>query len=309
MMDIHVRERQQIEQWVAESLSFGSFAASRAAVSTQIPALSDVCPKSFGMAVATVSGDLICAGDSDRPFSIQSLSKLFSLCALLERDPHAWDYVGWSPTRADFNSVAVLERDHGRPSNPFVNSGALVVTDRLMTLTGDAVQTTVDIIRDRSLGGSVGVDESVARSEMIADHRNSALAHILAEHNGLNNDIGPLLHQYCHQCSITASVSTLALAGLFLADRGHVATDALSPAAVKKVNAVLLTSGMYGAAGDIAYRVGMPAKSGIGGGILAIAPGLGSVCVWSPPLDTTGNSAGGVAALERFAELSGWSVF
>lgn len=309
MMDLHVRERQQIEQWIDEALSFGRFAASHASVSTQIPALSDVDPTAFGMAVATVTGDLICAGDCDSPFSIQSLSKLFSLCALLERDPQAWDYVGWNPTRADFNSVAVLERDHGRPSNPFVNSGALVVTDRLMTLTGDAVRTTANVIRDRSLGGTVRVDEGVAQSEMIADHRNSALAHILAEHDGLGNDIGPLLRQYCHQCSITASVSTLALAGLFLADRGHAATEALSAATVKKVNAVLLTSGMYSAAGDIAYRVGMPAKSGIGGGIIAIAPGLGSVCVWSPPLDSTGNSAGGVAALERFAELSGWSVF
>ncbi|GAC00972.1 glutaminase [Gordonia namibiensis NBRC 108229] len=297
-----------LAEWLDESMEAGACAAERGRVSTQIPALSEVASTHFGMAVATTDGQLVHAGDSARPFSIQSLSKLFALCALLEHDPRAWTHVGWNPTNAQFNSVAELERSGGRPANPFVNAGALVVTDLLLERSGDAVAATLDIVRRGAFGRPVVVDQDVAMAEMITDHRNSALAHVLAEHGRLKCEIERLLAQYCQQCAIAADVQTVAAASLFLADRATTSTD-LAPATVRRINAVLLTSGMYGAAGDIAYRIGLPAKSGIGGGVVAVMPGRGTVCVWSPPLDSDGNSAGGVAAIERFAELAGWSVF
>jgi glutaminase len=286
----------------------GRQAALTGTVSTQIPALAAVSAEKFAVAVATVDGAVVHDGDSSEVFSIQSLSKLFALCALLRQWPDAWVDVGWGPTNAGYGSVADLERAHGRPANPFVNSGAIVVADRLITHCGDAIGTTIDLLRRADPTAPVDSDATVALSETLTGHRNSAIAHVLAEHGTLHNPIDHVLQQYFGQCAITANVQTLARAALFLADRTS-DVKPLDEASVRRVNAVLLTSGMYGAAGDIAYRIGLPAKSGIGGGILAIMPGRGTICVWSPPLDQDGNSAGGVAAIEEFARLARWSVF
>lgn len=290
----------------------GRHSSCTGSVSTQIPALAAVPATKFAMAVATVDGTLIHTGDSTEAFSIQSLSKLFALCVLLQHDPSAWLDVGWGPTNAGYGSVADLERNQGRPANPFVNPGAIVVTDRLITHTGDPVSATSALLQQADPDGVVSCDTDVAISEARTGHRNSAIAHVLAEHGLLNNPIEQVLHQYFAQCAITATVQTLAKATLFLADRGGgnpPLNRPLDESTVRRVNAVLLTSGMYGAAGDIAYRIGLPAKSGIGGGVLAVMPARGTVCVWSPPLDDDGNSAGGVAAIEEFARLAGWSVF
>jgi glutaminase len=286
----------------------GRSAARTGTVSMQIPALAHTPASKFAIAVATVDGTVAHVGDSAEPFSMQSLSKLFALCALLRHDPNAWTDVGWDPTNTGYGSVADLERHGGRPANPFVNSGALVVTDRLITHTGDAVDATISLLRATDPSADIVSDSAVALSESVTGHRNSAIAHVLAEHGRLNNDIGVVLRQYYAQCAITTTVQTVATAALFLADRRH-DSGPLDGATIRRVNAVLLTSGMYGAAGDIAYRIGLPAKSGIGGGVLAVMPGLGTVCVWSPPLDSDGNSAGGIAAIEEFAHLAGWSVF
>lgn len=290
------------------AMECGQRAAQAGTVSTQIPALAAVPRGKFAMAVATVDGTLVHAGDSAEAFSIQSVSKLFALCVLLHHSPDAWLDVGWGPTNAGYGSVAELERNHGRPANPFVNSGAIVVTDRLITHCGDAVGATMDLLRRADPHAAVESDAAVALSETLTGHRNSAIAHVLAEHGLLRNPIEQVLHQYFCQCAITANAQTIARAALFLSDRAR-ADNPLDDESVRRVNAVLLTSGMYGAAGDIAYRIGLPAKSGIGGGILAVMPGRGTVCVWSPPLDTDGNSAGAVAAIEEFARLARWSVF
>jgi glutaminase len=297
-----------LEEFLHASAARGRAAAEQGAVTTRIPALAGIPAEKFAMAVATTSGAEVHIGDSNDAFSIQSVSKLFALCALLQFDTNVWTDVGWGPTDAGYSSVADLERNHGRPRNPFVNPGALVVTDRLMLYAGDAAEATIRLIQTASLAGSVSSDPQVAASEAMADHRNSAIAHVLAEHGLLTNAIDHVLTQYFRQCAITTSVRTLARAGLFLANRrSHPAC--LDLPTIRRVNAVLLTSGMYDAAGDIAYRIGLPAKSGIGGGVLAIMPGLGTICVWSPPLDKDGNSTGGVAAIEEFARLAGWSVF
>lgn len=298
-----------LSTYLDAAASRGRESANTGMVSTQIPALAAVPADRFAMAVATIDGTLLHTGDSTDAFSIQSLSKLFALCALLQHRPDAWVDVGWGPTNAGYGSVADLERTNGRPANPFVNSGAIVVTDRLIThCSGDAIGATIELLQHADPDAVIDSDATVALSETLSGHRNSAIAHVLAEHGVLHNPIDHVLQQYFGQCAITADVQTLARATLFLADRTS-DTRLLDDASIRRVNAVLLTSGMYGAAGDIAYRIGLPAKSGIGGGILAVMPGRGTICVWSPPLDADGNSAGGVAAVEEFARLAGWSVF
>jgi glutaminase len=285
----------------------GRRAALAGAVSRQIPELAGVDGSRFGLAVALLDGTEVAVGDATLPFSLQSLTKLFALCALLREEPRAWEHVGWDASGAGYGSVSELELYRGRPRNPFVNSGALVVTDRLLRHTGDAPRAVVALLHELS-GHHVEWDPAVAASEAAHDHRNRAIAHVLAEHNRLFHDVDVVLPQYFAQCAITASPLTVARACLFLAARGN-SQGPLPPAAVRRVNAVLLTAGMYGAAGDIAYRIGLPAKSGIGGGVLAVMPGVGAICVSSPPLDETGNSLGAVVAIEEFAQLAGWSVF
>jgi glutaminase len=299
-----------MQSYLEQAVLLGRRAAKHGRVCTQIPALSTVPHDKFGMAVATVDGYKYAVGDSSELFSIQSLSKLFSLCALLRLDPEAWARVGWEPTDSGYGSVAELERTSGQPRNPFVNPGALVVTDRLISLTGDAVSATADLIRDSAGIGSpiVQSDPRVALSEANTDHRNAAIAHILTANKKLANSIDQVLTQFFAHSAISASVQMLADAALILADRSET-PQILDVATVRRVNAVLLMSGMYGAAGETAYKIGLPAKSGIGGGVLAIMPGKGVVCAWSPPLNEVGNSAGGIAAIEEFARLANWSVF
>ncbi|MFC5993763.1 glutaminase A [Pseudonocardia hispaniensis] len=296
-----------LREYSERAVSRGRAAAADGRVTAQVPALGLVPPTKFAFVVATVHGDVVAVGDADEPFSLQSVTKLYSLCALLARDPFAWDHVGWGTTEAGYGSVAELELRAGQPRNPFVNAGALVVTDRLLSCTGDAVQATRDLIAGPS-GECVLSDSHVAASEAHADHRNHAIAHVLAEHRRLQNPIDEVLDQYFAQCAIAASARTVAASALFLAERNR-AAGPLDPSMSRRVNAVLLISGMYGAAAEIAYRIGLPAKSGIGGGIVAVLPGVGTVCVWSPPLGVDGNPVGGIAALEEFSRLAGWTVF
>lgn len=293
--------------WVHAAAQRGRAAGETGAVSAQIPALGEVPGDRFGLAVALVDGTEIHVGDADEPFSLQSITKLFALCALLRHEPTAWEHVGWAPSEAGYGSVAELEQRAGRPRNPFVNAGALVVTDRLLHHTGDAAKAVADLLTELG-AGSAEPDPAVALSEAASDHRNRAIAHVLAEHGRLIQGVEPVLSQYFEQCSITATARGVARATLLLADRSR-RPAMLDSDAVRRVNAVLLTAGMYGAAGDVAYRIGLPAKSGIGGGVVALLPGVGSICVWSPRLDATGNSTGAVAAIEEFARLAGWSVF
>lgn len=295
-----------LAQFAESALAKGLQAAALGRVTAQIPAISAISAEHFGLAVALIDGTEVTAGDALVPFSAQSITKLFALCALLRHEPTIWARVGWDPSDAGYGSVIELELHDGRPRNPFVNAGALVVTDRLL-LNGGAVHQVAELIT--SLSGLPAVsDRKVAESEGHSDHRNRAIAHVLADHGRLVNPVDKVLDEYFAQCAITTSALALARSSVFLAARDG-SRGPLDGGTAKRVNAVLLTAGMYGAAGDIAYRIGLPAKSGIGGGVLAIMPGVGTICVWSPPLDAAGNSVGGVVAIEEFARAAGWSVF
>jgi glutaminase len=277
-----------------------------------IPALAAVDPSRFGLALATVDGAVYGVGDWQTPFSIQSVSKVFSLALVLSHDSESiWERVGREPSGSPYNSLQQLEHDEGIPRNPFINAGALVVVDRLATLAGDASVAVLELLRAESGNPDVGADPHVAKSEADHGHRNAGLAHLLASYGNLVNPIDAVLHQYTTQCAITMSCRDLATAAGFLARHGLRANGSrlLSRSDTKRLNATMLTCGTYDSAGEFAYRVGLPAKSGVGGGILAVVPNRCTLAVWGPGLDRCGNSCAGLAALDAFTTRTGWSVF
>jgi len=280
-------------------------------VAQYIPALASVDPGRFGLAIADANTRHKPRGTGDwlQPFSIQSLSKVFTLALVLAADGDAlWARVGKEPSGAPFNSLAQLEREHGIPRNPFVNAGALVVTDRLLTLTGDARGALRDFLRTESGNPRIDFDTEVAFCESRHGHRNAALAHLLADHGRLDNPVPDVLDHYYWQCSLAMNCRDLALAAGFLARHGlrADATRLLTRSEAKRINAVMLVGGTYDAAGEFAHRVGLPAKSGVGGGII---PSRCAICTWGPALDPHGNSTAGITALDTLTTLTGWSIF
>lgn len=284
-------------------------------VASYIPALARIDPKKFGIAAITCAGEAEAAGDAAEKFSIQSISKIFVLAMALEKlGEKLWKRVGHEPSGTAFNSIVQLEREHGIPRNPLINAGALAVTDALLDAgaPGRLIADIAGFLRRLAADETVDIDPEVAESEARTGYRNASLANFLRASGNLHSAVEDVLDVYFHQCALSMSCVQLARAGLFLAHRG---TDPLSGLAVvtpehaRRVNAIMMTCGHYDASGDFAYRVGLPGKSGVGGGILAIAPGRAAIAVWSPGLNAAGNSFAGVLALEKFSRLSGWSVF
>ncbi|UQX02426.1 glutaminase [Streptomyces sp. RerS4] len=277
-----------------------------------IPALASVDPSRFGMAIAELDGTVHGVGDWRVPFSAQSVTKVFALAlALAEGGDSLWERVGREPSGNPFNSLVQLEYENGIPRNPFINAGALVVTDRLQTLTGDASSELLEFLRQESGNPEIGFDAEVAASEHEHGDRNAAVAHFMASYGNMDNPVPALLDHYFWQCSIEMSCADMALAAGFLARHGLRADGSrlLTRSEAKQINAVMLTCGTYDAAGEFAYRVGLPGKSGVGGGIVAVVPGRCTLAVWSPGLDSRGNSVAGVSALDRFTTLTGLSIF
>jgi glutaminase len=284
-------------------------------VANYIPALAKIDPKKFGMAIVTVDGDVHTIGDAEEAFSIQSISKVFTLTLALGRIGEGlWKRVGREPSGTPFNSIVQLENEHGIPRNPFINAGAIVVADTL--LSGHQPKETLgeilSFMRYLTDDESIIIDAEVARSEQQTGFRNAALANYMFAFNNIQNPVEKTLGVYFHQCALAMSCVQLAKAGLFLANNGRLTKtgrNAVSAERARRINALMLTCGHYDASGDFAFRVGLPGKSGVGGGILAIAPGRAAISVWSPGLNHSGNSATGTRALESLAKRSGWSIF
>jgi len=280
-------------------------------VAAYIPELAGVDPKQFGIAVATADGEVTSAGDADTPFSVQSITKVFTLAIALGRSgDQLWKRVGREPSGRAFNSIVQLEQESGRPRNPFINAGAIVTTDEVLAgrepreTLGEIIQ----FVRAAAGDDDIHINHSVASSENAHGHRNFALAHFLASCGNLKNSPEKTLGTYFHHCAIEMSVRQLALAGRFLIetpDRPRL----ILPQRIRRLNALMLTCGHYDGSGDFAYRVGLPAKSGVGGGILAIVPGRASVAVWSPGLNRYGNSLKGTEAMAQLARSMDWSIF
>ncbi|MDM7459659.1 MAG: glutaminase [Paracoccus sp. (in: a-proteobacteria)] len=280
-------------------------------VADYIPELAGIAPDQFGIAVALQDGRVLTAGQADCGFSIQSISKVFSLACILGRiGEQLWARVGREPSGNPFDSILLLEQEKGRPRNPFINAGALVVTDELLSNRSPR-QTLAEILgflHQAAEDDGIHIDRAVAASEARTGHRNAALAHYLRSFGNLNNSPDHVLGTYFHQCAIKMSCVQLARAGRVIAGL-NCAPALLSPVKQRRINALMMTCGQYDGSGNFAFRVGMPSKSGVGGGLLVIAPGRASIAIWSPGLDRWGNSQAGTLAAERLAEFTGWSVF
>lgn len=282
-------------------------------VADYIPRLAEVPAERFGMAVATVDGRLFETGDAREAFSIQSISKVFTLTLAIKAIGNAlWERVGREPSGNPFNSLVQLEQERGIPRNPMINAGALVVADVVLSSCGDPHRTLLDFVRQRAGNPDIVVDQEVARSEAATGFRNRALANFIRSFGNLHKPVGDVLDLYFRQCALSMNCVDLARAFLYLAERGRCRqslTQVISAARAKRINAIMLTCGTYDAAGDFAFRVGLPAKSGVGGGIVAVVPGVLTAAVWSPALDHKGNSLAGAAALDHFTARTGLSIF
>jgi glutaminase len=283
-------------------------------VASYIPELANVSPGHFGIAVVDLEGNVARAGDADVPFSIQSISKLFALALAFHlKGDSVWARVGREPSGSPFNSLVQLEYEKGRPRNPFINAGALVIVDMLTSIYKEnADGALLEFIRKVSRNERIEIDRKVAESERSTSHRNAAMANFMKSFDNLENPVDSVLDEYCNHCAIAMSCVDLARAVTFLANHGKVpwsGEQLLDKSSSKRLNALMLTCGTYDAAGDFAFRVGLPAKSGVGGGIVALIPGECGICVWSPALEATGNSYAGSIALEMLTSFTGRSIF
>ncbi|HEY8336008.1 MAG TPA: glutaminase [Tardiphaga sp.] len=287
----------------------------RGEVASYIPELAGVDARQFGLVVIDAAGNVAAAGDADVAFSIQSISKVFTLTlALGMAGDRLWRHVGREPSGNPFNSIVQLERERGVPRNPFINAGAIAVTD--VILSGHQPREAIgEILRFMQfLAGdpSIIIDETVAASEKRTGFRNTALANYMKSFGVLENPVDFTLGVYFHHCAIAMSCRQLAMAVRYLAYAGRNPSTGLSvvsPERARRINALMLTCGHYDGSGEFAYRVGLPGKSGVGGGIIAVAPGKASIAVWSPGLDKAGNSHLGRVALEALTRRMGWSIF
>lgn len=280
-----------------------------------IPQLAAADLSRFGIAVATADDGLVACGDGDAPFSIQSISKVFTLTLALGQIGDAlWQRVGREPSGNPFNSIVQLEYEKGRPRNPFINAGAIAVTDAIVAghQPKEALGAILQFIRFVSDDDGIAIDHDVAASEKETGFRNMALANYMRAFGNLENPVDYTLGVYFHHCAIAMSCRQLAKAGRYLAFGGKLSpagAQVISLERARRINALMLTCGHYDGSGEFAFRVGLPGKSGVGGGILAIVPGKASIAAWSPGLDHNGNSWLATAALEELSREMGWSVF
>lgn len=290
-------------------------APDRGKVADYIPDLATVSPDKFGIAIIAADGSCYAAGDADVPFSAQSITKVFSLTMALGTVGDALvRRVGVEPSGSAFNSIVQLETEHGIPRNPFINAGAIVVADVLLgrSAPDEAIAEFVRFMRALVGDDSVHIDRDVARGENETGFRNFALANYMRAFGNIHHPVEQTLRVYFHHCALALTCRQLALAGRFLMHAGRNPENGrfvVSTQRARRILALMLTCGHYDQSGEFAFRVGLPGKSGVGGGILTIAPGVASIAVWSPGLNEQGNSQLGTLALERLVQRTGWSVF
>lgn len=278
-----------------------------------IPALATVDPDQFGMCLTTIGGESFAIRQAETRFSIQSITKVFSLAFCLSLEgANLWHRVGKEPSGTAFNSLVQLEAEKGIPRNPFINAGALVMADALISRLDRPEEEYIAFVRELCGNPAIDYDEEVARSERETGYLNAAIANLLKYHGNIENDIERVLRFYFLQCSI--EMSCLDLSRAFLPFANHRRPFAfgrvrLTSSQVKRINAIMQTCGFYDEAGEFSYLVGLPGKSGVGGGIAAICPMRYSVAVWSPRLNPKGNSVMGIRALELLTTETQESIF
>lgn len=280
---------------------------------TYIPELASVSPEKFGVAMVDMQGKHIGIGNYKEKFSIQSIVKVLSMAmAYRELGNQLWERVDVEPSGTSFNSLVQLESDNGIPRNPLINAGAIVVCDILLSLLKDPETEFLCFIRDLANSSEIDYSETIAQSEKSVGYRNFALCYYIKSLGNIKNDPEKVLDFYFKICSIEMTCEELAYVFSFLANDGntlHSQKEILTQSRTKRVNAIMQTCGFYDESGEFAFRVGLPGKSGVGGGIVAVMPHHYSIAVWSPLLNEKGNSCRGMKFLEEFTTQTSVSVF
>lgn len=278
-----------------------------------IPELANVNPDRFGLVLRFLSGEVYSIGDANTKFSIQSISKVFSLTlAVSILGDKVWERVGIEPSGTAFNSLLQLEYENGIPRNPFINAGALVIADILVSELKNPKEELLEFIRKLSGTHDIYINKKVAASEKKHGFKNAALVNLMKSFQNINNDVEKVLDLYFCICSVEISCHDLTSAFLLYSNHGflsHAKEQIITKSQTKRLNALMQTCGFYDEAGEFSFKVGLPGKSGVGGGIVALLPGVFSIAVWSPRLNKKGNSVRGMKALELFTTKSGLSVF
>nr|WP_320120335.1 glutaminase [uncultured Marinifilum sp.] len=282
-------------------------------VASYIPELESVNPNKFGVHLCSLKGDNYSFGDSNEKFSIQSISKVLSLSMAfhIEKDD-LWKRVGVEPSGTPFNSLVQLEYDKGIPRNPFINAGAIVITDILISNLSNPKNQFIEFVRKLSGNASINYSEKIAESEKSMGYRNAALCNLMKSFGNIKNDIDEVLDFYFNLCSVEMTCAELARTFLFLANYGKdifSGEKIISSSKSKRINAVMQLCGLYDEAGEFSFKVGLPGKSGVGGGIVAVYPNNYSIAVWSPRLNVKGNSGKGMLFLEKFTSETKSSIF
>ncbi|MGJ8665855.1 MAG: glutaminase [Patiriisocius sp.] len=281
-------------------------------VADYIPELGKVDGELFGIYLNNVHGNNFEVGDTQVPFSIQSISKVFSLAMAFANQGNAlWERVDVEPSGNPFNFLSLLEREKGIPRNPLINSGAIVIADCLVSNLKNPKEDFIQFVRGLAGDDSISFNEQVAESERITGFRNYAIANLLKSFENLANPVEEVLDFYFHQCSIEMTCEQLSNAFFAFANHGVCmrGNQCLTQKQAKRINAIMLTCGFYDEAGEFAFEVGLPGKSGVGGGIVALLPNHYVITTWSPPLNEKGNSYFGMQALEQFTTETKSSIF
>lgn len=285
----------------------------KGALASYIPELANVNSKKFGVHISTLSGMNFGVGNFQEKFSIQSISKVLSLCLaykILGGD--IWNRLGVEPSGNPFNSLIQLEKDKGIPRNPFINAGAMVITDILLSNLNNPKKDLLNFIRSLSNNQDVHYSTKISSSEKLIGYRNVALCNFIKSFGNIENEPDEVLDFYFDLCSIELSCKDLSALFLFLANNGktiHDNNEILTQSKTKRINALMQTCGFYDESGEFAFKVGLPGKSGVGGGIIAVHPGQYTIAVWSPQLNEKGNSYKGMKFLEGFTTSSQLSIF
>jgi len=282
-------------------------------VAPYIPELAEIDPNKFGVHLSTTSGEQFGNGDHEEKFSIQSIGKVLSLTLAFQQKGEAlWERVGVEPSGNPFNSLWQLEYEKGKPRNPLINSGAIVICDILCSLYEDPLHELLAFIRKISGNADIMYNEQVAASEKKLGFRNAALINLMKSCHNIENEIDVVMDLYYHMCSVEMSCAELANTFLVYANHGKIVSSGetvITSSMAKRINAIMQTCGFYDEAGEYTFKVGLPGKSGIGGGIVAIHPGNYAVAVWSPKLNKKGNSVKGMQLLEILTTKTGLSIF
>ncbi len=282
-------------------------------VASYIPELAKVDATKFGVCLTTQTGEVFTAGDATLKFSIQSIAKVLSLSLVLSKiGDDLWKRMDFEPSGTAFNSLVQLESENGIPRNPLINAGAIVVCDIICELFDNPKEALLDYVREVSGIEDLQYSENIAHSEQQTGYRNFALANFIKSFNNIKNTCDQVTDLYFHLCSIEMTCEQLSYTFGFLANRGKqfkTGKTIVTPNQAKRINAIMQTCGFYDEAGEFAYKVGLPGKSGVGGGMVAILPGSYAIAVWSPKLNKQGNSYRGMKFLQYFTDETQDTVF